>query len=187
MTERTLVLIKPEGMKRALSGEIIRRFEQTGLKIVAIKMLTATTDQVAKHYTDDPKWLEEVGSKSIKSYAERGIKVKESAMDIGKRIRKGLMDALTSGPIIALVLEGNEAIPVVRKILGSTAPAKADPSTIRGMYSTDSYSLADERGRPIRSIVHASDSPEVAKKEIDVWFKKGEIHEYKRCDEDLIY
>ncbi len=185
--ERTLILIKPEGVKRGLSGEIIRRFEQAGLKVVALRMISATKDQVSRHYPDDKVWLESVGLKSIKSYEAKGIKVKETALEIGNRIRNGLMDALTSGPIVAIVLEGNEAIACGRKICGATAPAAADAGTIRGMYSTDSYALADERKRPIRSIIHASDGLEVANREISIWFGKGEISAYKRADEDLVY
>ena len=185
--ERTLVLIKPEGVKRGISGAILKKFEQAGLKIVAIKMLTTTKEQLERHYTDDPAWLEEVGNKSIKSYEERGVKLKETAPEIGKRVRKGLMDALASGPVIAFVLEGNEAVAATRKLVGATSPAKADPSSIRGKYSTDSYALADQKGRPVRTIVHASDSPETASKEIAIWFKKSEIFEYKRADEDFVY
>jgi nucleoside-diphosphate kinase len=185
--ERTLILIKPEGMERGLSGEIIRRFEETGLKLVAAKMLQATKEQVSKHYVNDKAWLVSVGEKTIKSYAEKGIKLNETAEERGTKVRNMLMSALISGPILALVFEGNESVFVGRKIAGATEPKKADPSSIRGMYSTDSYALADKKGRPVKTILHASDTPENAETEIKVWFTKGEIYAYKRADEGSVY
>lgn len=185
--ERTLVLVKPDGVRRAIVGEVMTRFEHAGLKVVGLKMLVPTKEQVSRHYTDDNSWLESVGKKTIGAYKEKGLEVKESPVEVGKRIRGWLMESITSGPVIAMVLEGNEAIAAVRKLCGSTAPIAADPSTIRGMFSTDSYGLADEKKRVIRNIIHASDARDTAEREIAIWFGKGELHNYKRVDEDLIY
>jgi nucleoside-diphosphate kinase len=187
LEERTFILVKPEGVQRGLAGEIIRRFERTGLKLVAAKMLQATKEQVSNHYVDDIEWLKSVGEKTIKSYAEKGIKLNETAEERGRKVRNMLMDALISGPTLALVFKGNDAVFVGRKLAGSTEPKKADPASIRGMYSTDSYELADKMNRPVKTILHASDTPDNAEKEIKVWFAENEILDYKRADAASIY
>jgi nucleoside-diphosphate kinase len=143
--------------------------------------------QAGRHYVDDEAWLEDVGRKSIATYEAKGIKTSEKPVEIGHRIRGYLMDYITAGPVVAMVLEGNEAIDIVRKIVGSTAPYKADPSTIRGRYASDSYSLADERKRPVHNLIHTSDSPETAKREIGIWFDNSEIKEYERADESAMF
>ena len=185
--ERTFVLIKPDGVQRALMGRIIGRFEDAVLKIVAMKMVMADKELVGRHYVDDVAWLEDLGKKSIASYEAKGIKMDGTPAEIGRKIRGYLMDYLTSGPVVAMVMEGNDAVSIVRKIVGSTAPSKADPSTIRGMYASDSYQLADERKRPVRNLIHTSDSPETAEKEIGIWFEKGEMREYRRADESAMF
>jgi nucleoside-diphosphate kinase len=185
--EKTFVLIKPDGVQRALVGRIIGRFEDAGLKVVAMKMVMADKELAGRHYVDDIAWLEDVGKKSIASYEAKGIKVKDTAAEIGRKIRGYLMDYLTSGPVVAMVVEGNESVSIVRKIVGSTAPFKADPSTIRGMYACDSYQLADEMKRPIRNLIHTSDSVATAEKEIGVWFDRKEIKKYKRADETAMF
>jgi nucleoside-diphosphate kinase len=179
--------VKPDGVERALIGRIISRFEDAGLKVVAIKMLKPSRELVGRHYVDDKAWLESVGNKTKSSYEAKGIVVKETALEIGQRVRGFLMDYLAGNPVVAMVIEGNEAISVVAKIVGSTAPAKADPSTIRGTYSSDSYALADGNKRSVKNLIHASDSPESAAREIGIWFKSDEIISYKRADEAAIY
>ncbi len=185
--EKTFVLIKPDGVQRALMGKIIGRFEDAGLRITAMKMTMADKELAAKHYVDDVAWLEDVGKKSIASYEAKGIKVSDTAEQIGRKIRGYLMDYLTMGPVVAMVVEGNEALSIVRKIVGSTAPSKADPSTLRGMYAIDSYQLADEQKRPVHNLIHTSDSLETAEKEIGLWFEEGEIREYRRADEPAMF
>ncbi len=187
MQEKTLVLVKPDGVYRALVGKIISRFEDAGLKIVAIKMLKPSKELVGQHYADDKEWLESVGKKTKGSYEEKGINVDETPLQIGQRIRKQLIDYLTSGPVIAMAIEGPDAISVVRKITGGTEPRKADPFTIRGMYSTDSYALADSLKRPVKNLIHASEDAKTAERELNLWFRKDEISEYKRADEEAIY
>jgi nucleoside-diphosphate kinase len=185
--ERVLVLIKPDGVERAIIGKVISVFEDTGLKVVGMKMLKATSDIIQKHYTDDENWLLSVGSKTKKSYAEKGIEVKESEREIGLRIRSQLISEISKNSIVAIVFEGNSAIEIGRKLAGVTEPRKADPSTIRGKYSSDSYELADKEKRPLRNIVHVSENAEIAKDEIKVWFKENELFDYKRADEDVMY
>ncbi|MDE1874396.1 MAG: nucleoside-diphosphate kinase [Candidatus Micrarchaeota archaeon] len=185
--ERTLVLIKPDGVQRALIGKVISTFEDCGLKISGLKMVKANRELAAKHYAEDKTWMETLGKKAIASYEASGAKVTETPMEIGTRIRNGLMGYLTESPIVCMVVEGNEAIGIVLKHIGATTSHKADPSTIRGKYSSDSYGLADKTKRPVRNVVHASDSKESAEREIGVWFTEKEIFEYKRADEAAMY
>ncbi len=185
--EKTLVLIKPDGVERALIGKVIGKFEDTGLKISALKMITPTQELASEHYADDSAWMEKLGKKTIASYEAKGISVKEAPIEIGRRIRKFLLDYLTQGPIVAMVVEGNDAIAIVLKLVGATSSSRADASSIRGMYSSDSYDLADEKKRAVKNVVHASDSKETAEREIKVWFKNSEIAKYKRADEGAMY
>ncbi|MGC8478324.1 MAG: nucleoside-diphosphate kinase [Candidatus Micrarchaeia archaeon] len=187
MIERTLVLIKPEGVYRALVGKIITTFEDAGLKIVGIKIVRPNEDIAGKHYAADEEWLASVGRKTKESAQKRGIEIKESEIEIGNRVRNLLLKHLTSGPVIAMALEGNEAIYVVRKLAGSTEPRSADPSSIRGKYGVDSYEMGDMKGRPVQNVVHASEDAKAAKKELELWFDESELVEYRRADEEHIY
>ncbi|MEM3154865.1 MAG: nucleoside-diphosphate kinase [Candidatus Woesearchaeota archaeon] len=187
MIERTLVLLKPDAVQRALVGEILSRFERTGFKIVGLKMCYASKDVAGKHYADDEAWLTSVGEKMKKAYEAKGQKISDSPKEIGQRVRQQLIDFITMSPTVAVVLEGHDVINKVRTVVGDTAPSKAAPGTIRGDYSFDSYGLADISGRPIQNLIHASDSAESARREIDIWFKKDEIHPYQRVDEALLY
>lgn len=187
MIERTLVLVKPDGVERALVGKVISRLEEAGLKVVAMKMLLSTKELAGKHYYAEQKWFEDTGNRSIKALAARGVVVKDTPVQFATRIRNYLIEFLTDAPIVAMVLEGNEAISITRKIVGSTEPKNSDPSTIRGMYSLDSYERADQRKGPIRNIIHASEDKRTADREIKVWFKPKEILDYKRADQDAIY
>ncbi len=184
--EQTLVLIKPDGVRRALIGRVISRFEDAGLQISAIKMLVPERERVGRHYTEDEAWLKSVGSKSKRAYESKGVSVTESEIDIGRRIRGQLIDYLTSGPVIAMIIEGNEAVFTVRKIVGSTEPRSADPSSIRGGLSTDSYGAADSRKSPLKNLIHASEDVRSAKDEISVWFSDREVCDYERADRSAI-
>jgi nucleoside-diphosphate kinase len=185
--EKVFVMVKPDGVERAMNGRIISVFEEAGLKLVGIKILRPDREIVERHYTDDESWLLAVGRKAKQSYMEKGINVKESEREIGIRIRSSLLNELTRGNVVAMVFEGNSAVEVSRKLAGGTEPRRADPSTIRGRYSCDSYALADKEKRPVRNLVHVSESSEIAEKEIALWFGKGELVEYKRADEDAMY
>ncbi|MGI0100178.1 MAG: nucleoside-diphosphate kinase [Candidatus Micrarchaeaceae archaeon] len=187
MMERTLMLVKPEGVKRALIGRIISRMEDSGLKVVAIKMVVPDSKTAGVHYIADKKWLNDTGSRTIQAYRDKGVVIKETPVQVATRIRNLLIKSLAGNPVVAIVFEGNEAAFVARKITGSTEPRKADPSTIRGLFSTDSYELSDSIGRPIRNIVHASEDAKTAKREIGVWFSPKELIQYKRADEDALY
>ncbi|MCL4372269.1 nucleoside-diphosphate kinase [Candidatus Marsarchaeota archaeon] len=187
MQEKTLVLVKPDGVKRALIGRVISKFEDAGLKVVALKMVLPTKELAEKHYPLDEEWYTNAWKNTKKGYDEKGIEFKETPLQLGTRVRGWLVEALTSGPVVAMVIEGNDAVAAVRKLAGATAPNRADPSTIRGMYSTDSYDLSDSKKRVLKNVVHASDSVPNANKEISVWFGGKEIISYDRADAEALY
>ena len=179
MIEKTLVLIKPDAMEHRLIGEIISTFEQSGLKITAMKMLRPTADIVLKHYPDDKEWVYSVGEKTVKGYAELGLDLvqefgTEDPLQLGEMVRGWLVEFMTSTDIVALILEGNAAIAKTRKLCGHTVPTLAEPGSIRGKYSCDSAALANTERRSIRNLVHASSGAEEAKAEIALWFPEHE-------------
>lgn len=192
LIERTLVLLKPDTVKRGLVGEIISRFEKAGLKIVGLKMIWFNRELAEKFYDFDEKWFEKTGAILIEKYTSVGLDPKEEfgttdAVEIGKIIRRWLVEFITSGPVVAMVLEGVEAIKIVRKLIGSTEPATAAPGTIRGDYSHMSFAYANWNKITVRNVVHASDSKENAEREINLIFKPEEIYEYRRDIEEVIY
>ena len=165
--ERTLVIIKPDGVKRNLIGEIIRRYEDEGLKITAMKMLTASKELIAKHYSEDEEYLISLGKKSEKA----GDKIKDYK-EQGKMIVEGMRKYMTEGPVVAMIIEGPDVIAMVRKISGYTDPSQADKGTIRGDYGQDSILIANREKRPVRNLIHASGTKDEAEKEIALWFGK---------------
>lgn len=186
--EKTCVLIKPDGVKRGLIGEIIRRIEQRGLKVIALSMIWPTKKQIDEHYPKDEKWIRRLGEKTLETYEKYDIDpFKElgtsNAFKIGQMVRGWLIDFMTSGPIVKMVVQGVHAIDMLRKLVGNTMPALAEMGTIRGDYSVDSAASANRDKRAVHNIIHVSETPEEAKHEIEFWFKKEEIHEYKRSEE----
>jgi nucleoside-diphosphate kinase len=182
--ERTLILLKPDSVARGIVGEVLTRYERVGLKIVAMKMLFATDKQLEEHYYKDDEWLIEKGKGIIKN---KGYKADYDPKKAGKEITDGLVTDMKLSPIIAMVLQGHNAVEVVRKITGPTNIKDAPPGTIRGDYSHDTYALANISDRPIITIVHASGAIDEAKKEIDIWFKPNEIFEYTKPHDNLHY
>jgi len=182
MKEQSLVLCKPDTVSRGLIGQIISRFENIGLKIKAIKMVWADDERAKEHYPLDEEWARGVYDKTKKVYDKEGKELPYADhMDMGKTIQGWNSNFITEGPIIAMVLEGPHAVEVIRDMLGNTEPKQAAPGTIRGDYAKlESYSLADEKTRTTRNMVHASDSVKNAKREISVWFTKEELHEYPK-------
>jgi nucleoside-diphosphate kinase len=180
-TQRTLILIKPDGVQRCISGKIMDRFESAGLKIVGMKMVWADDNLAKTHYPLDEQWAKNLFEKTKAAYAKDNKPVKfKDHIEMGQTIQGNLIDFLKEGPVIAMVLEGQHAIELVRKLIGSTEPRQSAPGTIRGDFaSIESYAKADSKSRAVRNLVHASDSPENAKREIAVWFKESEIHSYK--------
>ncbi|PIN81973.1 nucleoside-diphosphate kinase [Candidatus Woesearchaeota archaeon CG10_big_fil_rev_8_21_14_0_10_30_7] len=151
MIEKTLILLKPDAVQRCFCGEIISRFERAGLKIIGMKMVWVSKEQSKEHY---------------KSHLE-------------KPFYPGLEKFITQGPVLAMVLEGIDTVEIVRKLVGSTIPKEAQPGTIRGDYAHMSMQHANEKGKCVPNLIHASGNKEEAEYEINLWFTKKELHTYK--------
>lgn len=184
MREQTLVLIKPDGVLRGLIGEIVHRFEKVGLKIVGLKMIQAQRCTLEKHYFKDEKWMREKGEIYKKKL---GMPAETDPVPIGRNIMEGLICDMQFSPIVAIVIEGNNAVMTVKRLTGPTNIDDAMPGTIRGDYSHDTFELANKSNRPNLTIIHATDNPAEAKKEIDYWFSPEEIYSYKKPEEDIHY
>ncbi len=180
--EQTLILLKHDAVSRSLVGKIIQRFEDAGLKIVAMKMVWADEEIAGKHYKLDEEWAKGVYDKTKKVYDEIGKELEyKNHMEMGETIQSWNKKFLQEGPIIALVLEGPHAVEIGRDMLGNTEPRQAASGTIRGDYAKlESYKIADEKKRVLRNIAHGSDSPENAEHEINTWFTKEELHDYPK-------
>ena len=186
--EKTLVVVKPDGVQRSLIGEIVKRYERSGLKLVGLKMIVPTADFIKQHYTVDPEWCVKTGTKTIESYKKKGkTPPSEDPLKITEIILKNLIKFMTAGPVIAMVWQGMHAVGVVRKITGGTEPLTSDMGTIRGDLTIDSYEASDIDGRAVRNLVHASGSIEEAEKEIALWFKPEEILSYKLANDAILY
>jgi len=187
--EKTYVMIKPDGVKKGLTGEIIRRFEQRDLKIVALEMFQPSHDQIDTHYPKNQEWITRLGHKTLSTYEKYGYDAMADfgtvdPANIGPEIRKWLIDYMKSAPLVKMVVQGVHAVDVVRKIAGETMPYKADMGTIRGDFSIDSPALANKEKRAVMNIVHCSETPEEAEHEIKHWFGEGQTYNYKRFGVD---
>ncbi|MEK6926857.1 MAG: nucleoside-diphosphate kinase [Nanoarchaeota archaeon] len=180
--EHTLVLLKPDAVQRNLIGKLISRFEDSGLKITGMKMVWATEELAKKHYHLDEVWAQQVYDKTKAGYEKEGKKFPyKDHLDIGKTIQSWNMRFLREGPVVALVIEGPHAVEIIRKMVGSTEPRSAQPGTIRGDFAMiESYALADKKQRVLRNLIHASDTPENAEREIQLWFGDSELHKYTK-------
>ncbi|MBX4206205.1 nucleoside-diphosphate kinase [Candidatus Parcubacteria bacterium] len=156
--ERTFVAVKPDGVQRSLIGEIIKRFERVGLKLVALKLTVVDEAHIRAHYAQ-----------------------------LEKRIQDILVNYMTSGPVVAMVWEGAHAVKLVRKLVGKTEPHSSDVGTIRGDFTLDSYEMSDAESRAVRNLIHASGNVEEATFEIAHWFKPDEITNYKLVQESILY
>jgi nucleoside-diphosphate kinase len=153
--QRSLILFKPDAMERGLVGEILQRFERVGMKIVGMKMIQPTHEDASKHYRED--------------IAERH----------GEHVRNLMINMLTSSPVIAIVLEGIEAVEVVRKMIGSTEPKSSAPGTIRGDYAHVSFKHANaSETKDLNNLIHGSATLEEAEQEINIWFNPEELLEH---------
>jgi len=184
--EKTFILVKPDGVRKGLIGEIIKRLEQRDLKIIALEMFQPTKEQIGNHYPKDEKWIIRLGEKSLATYHKYSIDpTKElgtkSEKDIGNMVRKWLIEYMTSAPLVRMVVQGVHAVDMVRKIAGPTMPSVADMGTIRGDFSADSAAIANSEKRAVANILHASETPEEAEHEIKYWFGANpSIFQYKR-------
>ena len=161
LVERSLVVCKPDAVQRGIVGEILQRFERVGLKIVGMKMVMPNEDQYRAHYEDIGKMITRRGEQAFRYN----------------------LNYMMTGPVIAIVLEGVEAVPLVRKIVGPTEPKSAEMGTIRGDYSHMSFGYSDAKGMGVPNLVHASGNAEEAKKEIALWFKPEELYDYSDLNE----
>lgn len=192
LDEKTLVLIKPDGVKRGLVGEIIGRFERAGLKLVGMKLMQPERKFAAGHYPnpDDQKRIR--GQRTLDNYKKAGLDPKtelgtDNVMKIGELVIEWTVDTMISGPVVAMVLQGNHSVEVVRKLVGGTIPSEALPGTIRGDFSKDSPALANAQKRAVKNVVHASGTIEEAHVEVPYWFSEEELVDYKRSDEDVAF
>lgn len=156
--ERTFVALKPDTVRRGITGEIITTFEEAGFKVIGMKMVWADEDLLQEHYSEH----------------------------VDKDFYERLEEYMKSGPVIAMVLEGVNAVKNVRKIVGETDPREASPATIRGRFAHMSFAHADESGSLHKNIIHASAELDEAEKEIDLWFDDEEVHSYEQAHEDEV-
>ena len=185
--ERSLVIIKPDGIQRGLVGEIISRIERTGLKIVSMKLVMAEEDVLWKHYNKDEVWFQDKGAIVVKNRTEQGLPVEKEALEYGKDILRANIEFMTAGPVLAMVIQGNQAVGVVKKLVGGTEPLTSDVGTIRGDLTVDTYELANASGRAVRNLVHCSDEVSEAERELALWFTEEEIIKYRLANERILY
>ena len=153
-TERTFVALKPDAVQRGITGQIIHRLERSGMRLAGMKMVQADDEILEKHYSEH----------------------------VDKEFYKGLKDFMQDGPIIAMVWEGVNAVENVRKLVGETAPKEARPGTIRGDFAHMSFAHADDEGKAVKNLIHASGEKDEAEKEVSIWFDDSEMHAYHRTD-----
>ncbi|MFA5841773.1 MAG: nucleoside-diphosphate kinase [Candidatus Paceibacterota bacterium] len=183
--EKTFVMVKADGVQKGLIGEIIRRFEQRDLKIVALEMFQPTVKQIDSHYPKDSKWITRVGEKTLSTYQKYGMDPKKEVgtddpFKIGQMVRKWLIEYMVSAPLVRMVVQGVHAVDMVRKIVGPTMPYLAEMGTIRGDFSADSPAVANAEKRAVANLVHASETPAEAVHEIKFWFGKSPVFKYRR-------
>ncbi len=190
--QKALIIIKPDAIERGLTGTIIKRFEQVGLTIIGFKFQKADKRTVTEHYPCTDVWFEKVGERTLNDCHFKGTDVKEvfktdDAIAIGKQIKEWLITYFKESPVLIMAVEGYDVIEIVRKLSGNTIPSLAAPGTIRGDFSHDSIELANEMHRPLRNIIHASDTVEDGEKEVALWFKSDELFSYTRADEKIMF
>ena len=187
--ERTLVILKPDTVQRALIGEVIKRFERTGLKCTAMKMFVADEARLLQHYNKDDVWFLKKGTGIVENRSKLGLPIEKEAIEYGRDIIGAVVKYMTAGPIVAMVWEGNAAVNVVKKLVGGTEPTTSDVGTIRGDYTIDSYYLCDVDGsRGMRNLMHCTDGDQMeAKRETDIWFKDDELCTYRLVQDEILY
>lgn len=186
--EKTLVILKPDTIQRSLIGEVMGRLERTGLKLVAVKMIRAGDTQLLEHYGKNDEWYMAKGEKRKKFLMEAGVKIDEarSPLEYGKDIINNIVQFMRSSPVVAMVWEGNQAVAVVKKLVGGTDPTVSDVGTIRGDLQIDSYLLSDTEQRGLRNLLHCSDQVSEAQREIAIWFSPQELHDYRHINEAIL-
>ena len=189
--ERTLLIIKPDAVKRALIGTIIETFEKTGLKLVSAKMVKPDAKVIKNHYPGTPEWINEMGNKTLLSFKQAGTDVQKvmgttDTLKLGTFVYERLIKYWQEGPIVAMIFEGPNAVAIARKLRGHTIPALAEPGTLHAAYSYDSSTVSSALDRVVKTFIHASGSADEAEREIKYWFKDVTIESYKR-EVDSLY
>jgi len=185
LKERTLVVIKPDAVKRALTGKIISKIEGVGLKLIACKMIMATEEQILVHYpVQDKEWVRMVGEKTIKTFSELNLDIKErlgtnDPNKLGEEVIKKLVNHWKEGPVVLMIWEGPHAVQIIRKLRGVTTPLQAEPGSLLGDLSFDSQVISTLQDRAMKTFVHASGSLSEAEREIKHWFGDSpEMYDY---------
>ncbi|MCA9353524.1 nucleoside-diphosphate kinase [Candidatus Nomurabacteria bacterium] len=189
--EKTFVILKPDTLQRGLVGEVIKRFERIGLKIVAMKMIQADEETIFKHYNKDDAWYERKGSGIVENRKKLGKPVEKEAIEYGKDIIRTMVHYMCASPVVVMVVEGNSAQAVVKRLVGGTEPTTADTGTIRGDFALDSYFLCDtDESRGLRNLIHCTDpadGEDAYNNEVSVWFDEKEILNYRLVSEAMLY
>ena len=188
MIERTFVAIKHDGVQRGLVGEIIKRFEQKGIKIAALKLVHADDNKAKNHYSFTEEWAKPLYDRTKEGFEKQGKPFPfKDHMEYAKMIQSFNINYLQEGPVITMVLESPNVVEIVRKIIGHTEPRQAILGTIRGDFATDSYTMGNDGKRAVRNLMHASGDVKEAEREIALWFTEDEIHDYKKEDWNVIH
>lgn len=190
--QKALLIIKPDGVQRGLVGKILKKFEAVGITIIGLKFQLADKSLVMAHYPETDAWFKKVGERTLTNYAKKGLDAKkvfstDDPIAIGKTVKQWLITYFQESPVLIAAVEGYDVIEIVRKLSGNTIPLLAAPGTIRGDFSHDTIDLANEQNRPLRNIIHASDTVEDGEKEVALWFNKDELFQYERCDEKIMF
>lgn len=185
--ERTLVILKPDAIQRGLIGDLLKRFENTGLKLVAMKMIVPKEEIVWQHYNKDEAWFQAKGEKLVENLKAAGRPVEKEAIEYGREIIGALVKFMTASPIIPMVWEGNQSVSIIKKLVGGTEPATSAVGTIRGDYTLDSYEISNLDNRAVRNLVHCTDDPSESEREISLWFNQEELINYRLIAEQMLY
>ena len=185
--ERTFVIIKPDGIQRSLMGDIMGRFERVGLKVAGMKFGMADEKKLWDHYNKDDAWFTSKGENIVKDREAAGLPIEKEAIEYGKDIIGALVKFMTAGPVLMMVLQGNQAVAVTKKLVGGTEPATSDVGTIRGDYTLDSYAICSLDDRAVRNLIHCSDEVEEANREISLWFDESDLLNYRLIQEEILY
>jgi nucleoside-diphosphate kinase len=189
--ERTFVILKPDTIQRGLVGEIIKRFERIGLKIVGMKMHMVNEETLWAHYNKDDAWYLKKGTNIVANKTSLGMAIDKEPIEYGKDIIRAMVHYMCAGPVVSLVIEGNNAQAVVKRLVGGTEPATADSGTIRGDFALDTYYLCDVDGsRGMRNLIHCTDPADgegAYDREVNLWFTQEEIHNYRLVSEAMLY
>jgi nucleoside-diphosphate kinase len=186
--ERTFVIIKPDGIQRSLVGEIVGRFERVGYKLCAAKLMVPTEDQCWKHYNKDDDWFLKKGTAIVEARKSKALTVDKEVIEYGRDIIRGAVSYMTAGPVMCMVWEGNQAVAVIKKMVGGTEPTTSDVGTIRGDFSLDSYHISDLDSRgSVRNLIHCTDNINEYEREYAIWFKPEEVIKYNHVQEAILY